>query len=399
LPIGKIIMRIALRTSGGRGEYEVAGSHSDIKASDVFDYKICFEILPGHKIITANYIRHMQGKPRVRLQERREGDPIFKHAYQILSDALLLPKPKREIGTTPGGKLQLVDNNFSITSIQFDIIKKENFELLVNPTNIIIANSDDMTARIDIIERMRIILNTWSHSHGLFDQLSILICKHKEAFISGDEARIANAAHELRQYIGENDDPLHQILEKISLINNYTYWMGLHTTDVDEFIKDEDLTDLKEAARNRLRQWRLQARRNAEAVTFSSHVKNVYNNTCLFTGYYLPKLPTLGSSGVDSAHILPWAEYELNSVTNGICLSKLCHWAFDMGLLQLDFDERKAQYILSIPEIYLEAERKKQIDLSPFKSISGYIPKSRLPKNQQEWPNPSYLKEYNINVS
>ena len=125
-------MRIALRTSGGRGEYEVAGSHESIKVHDVFDRQIVLEMLPGVRFPTNNFVRHTQGKPRIRLLDSH-GDS---HAYLILAALLLLPKPKREIGATPGGKIQIYKDNFSVLSIPFDVVELEKLEMVVSPTQI-----------------------------------------------------------------------------------------------------------------------------------------------------------------------------------------------------------------------------------------------------------------------
>lgn len=39
-------MRIALRTSGGRGEYELAGKQGEIAASSLFDHPLLYELTP-----------------------------------------------------------------------------------------------------------------------------------------------------------------------------------------------------------------------------------------------------------------------------------------------------------------------------------------------------------------
>ena len=39
---------------------------------------------------------------------------------------------------------------------------------------------------------------------------------------------------------------------------------------------------------------------------------------------------------VDAAHIVPFAETHNNSLSNGLSLCKLCHWAFDEGMLGID---------------------------------------------------------------
>lgn len=388
-------MRIALRTSGGRGEYEVAGSQAGIRALDLVGLKIVFELLPNFEVNTGNIIRHTQGKPRIRLQKRPAGEPIFKHAYLVLADALLMPKPKREISITPGDKLQLVDNNFSVTSIQFEIIRRDTVNVVVYPTNIILSNSDDKQARIDVVERMRILLNVWAYAEQNTGTLPDLVRNHKAAFLSGSEENISSAAKAIKAFFHDPGDPLRQILTDFELSDSFTYWMGLHTNDVEDYIVDDDLNDLQEAARNRLKQWRLQACRGNDGTKFSRNVKEAYRHTCFFSGYFLPKTSLTGSAGVDSAHILPWAEYDLNSVKNGLCLSKLCHWAFDSGILRLSYKPDAEEYMLTIPGKYQELEQSGEIDLSPFRQLVGVIPRSRLPQNRNDWPNPEYIEKYN----
>lgn len=391
-------MRIALRTSGGRGEYEITGSQADTKALDLVDHRIILELLPGTRIFTQNIIKHTQGKPRIRLKERTTEDPVFTHAYAILASALLLPKPIRQISVTPGGKLQLVDNKFSVTSIQFEIINKSSFDVVIYPTNIIVSNSVDDQGRIDVVERMRILLNTWSHANDKEDALSALVVAHRAAFLSGDESKIFYAANNLRRYLASPEDPLQQIIRNFGVIDDYSYWMGLHINDAENFLFDEDLSSLKEAACSRLRQWRQQAVRGKDAISFSSNVRKAYNNTCLFSGAYLPKTAFTEISGVDSAHILPWAEYELNSVSNGVCLNKLCHWAFDSGIIRLNYDDSLEIYSLSIPQCFDKIEQEGKIDLSLFRPIIGQIPQQRLPENKLLWPNPRYIREFNRNI-
>jgi len=146
-------MRIALRTSGGRGEYEVAGSHENIHVHDIVDRQIMLEMLPGFRLPTNNFVRRKQGKPRIRLVNSH----IDSHAYLILAAILLLPKPKREIGATPGEKLQIYRDNFSVLSIPFDVVELDASEIVVSPTQLILANSSLNSVRVDVIERLQIV--------------------------------------------------------------------------------------------------------------------------------------------------------------------------------------------------------------------------------------------------
>ena len=387
-------MRIALRTSGGRGEYEVAGSHESIRVHDVFDRQIVLELLPGFRFPTNNYVRHTQGKPRIRLL-----DPYSdSHVYLILAAILLLPKPKREIGATPGGKLQIYKDNFSVMSIPFDVVELSSTEIVASPTQMVLSNSTFDSVRLDVIERLRIVMACWEAASKQSSALANAITQHKNAFNSQNVKSVISAAESIRLATIEPDDPLRHITKDLNLPNlDELMWLGVHATETDEALAlgEENLEELKEAARNRMKVWRQVAMRGAAGAKFSLQVREAYNHTCMFTGMRLPKTPLTGSSGVDAAHILPWAAYDLNSVSNGLCLSKLCHWAFDAGILQLTFDDPSSKYQLQLSAAALSAESAGLLKLNGLKDIQGVVSTSLLPKDSANWPKPSFLKVYN----
>lgn len=387
-------MRIALRTSGGRGEYEVAGSHESIRVHDVFDRQIVLELLPGFKFPTNNFVRHTQGKPRIRLLDPHSDS----HVYLILAAILLLPKPKREIGATPGGKLQIYKDNFSVMSIPFDVVELTATEIVISPTQMILSNSTYNSVRLDIIERMRIVMGCWDAASKQSSAIASAIVQHKNAFNSHDVKAVIAATESIRLANIEPDDPLRHITKKLNLPNlDELMWLGIHATETEEVMAlgEENLEELKEAARNRVKVWQQVALRGAAGAKFSTEVRQAYNHTCLFTGMRLPKTPMTGSSGVDAAHILPWAGYDLNAVSNGLCLSKLCHWAFDSGILQLNFDAPSSKYGIQLSSAALAAESAGLLKLDGLKDLQGVVATSLLPKDSANWPNPSFLKVYN----
>lgn len=387
-------MRIALRTGGGRGEYEVAGSHEYIRVNDVFDRQIVLELLPGGRFPTNNFVRRTQGKARIRLV-----DPHFdSHAYLILAALLLLPKPKREIGATPGGKLQVYKYNFSVMSIPFDAVALTKSELVVSPTQVILSNSSNDAVRLDVIERFRIVMACWSAAAVQSSDLAKAVVKHRDAFRAQNVKDVINAAEFIRMINLEPDDPLRHITKALSLPNlEELSWLGVHATETDEAMAlgEENLEELREAARNRIKVWRQVALRGAAGTKFSKGVREAYNHTCLFTGLRLPKVPSTGSSGVDAAHILPWAEYDINAISNGLCLSKLCHWAFDAGILRLEFNAPSSSYSLTLSAAASAAESEGLLSLKELRDIQGIVSSSLLPKDSVNWPSPSFLKEYN----
>lgn len=387
-------MRIALRTSGGRGEYEVAGSHESIRVHDVFDRQIVLELLPGLRFPTNNYVRHTQGKPRIRLLDLHSDS----HVYLILAAILLLPKPKREIGVTPGGKLQIYKDNFSVMSIPFDVVELSATEIVVSPTQMVLSNSTFDSVRLDVIERLRIVMACWEAASKQSSAIANAITQHKNAFNDHNVKAVISAAESIRLTTIELDDPLRHLTKNLNLPNlDELMWLGIHATETDEALAlgEDNLEELKEAARNRVKVWRQVAMRGAAGAKFSLQVREAYNHTCMFTGMRLPKTPMTGSSGVDAAHILPWAEYDLNSVSNGLCLSKLCHWAFDAGILQLTFDDPSSKYQIQLSPTALSAESAGLLKLNGLKDIQGVVSTSLLPKDSANWPKPSFLKVYN----
>lgn len=89
-------MRIALRPSGGRGDYELAGSYNELHASDLLDKNFLFQITPALTIDGKSQAHRLSGKPRIRPQGGR-------HPYVVISSILLLPTPRRELQKTPVG--------------------------------------------------------------------------------------------------------------------------------------------------------------------------------------------------------------------------------------------------------------------------------------------------------
>lgn len=386
-------MRIALRTSGGRGEYEIAGSHAGITNSVIYDKQFVVEITPDVKIVTDIFLRHMDGKPRMRLSEKEKGKRD-KHIYSLMAAVCLLPKPIRELGGTGYGKLQIVDGKYSISDIEFDIVNTNASQVLIRPTTLRLSNGDS-SEMLDIVQRMRLVFMAWNAvmNESFTTKYSYLLKKHYEAYMAGSFQSLIDLSDKIRKITDSDEDPLRQILGEYNLRSAETYDMGILTSNIIPFIDDNPLT-LLESRQEIVRKWRQIAYRGVAGETFKREVNKAYNNTCLFTGYFLPRTPLTNSPGVDAAHILPWAKHGLNSIQNGLCLNKLCHWAFDQGILRLEFDEKTNDYLVSIPS-EVKALGVTKIDLSPFTAIEGVIPKERLPSNHNLWPDPKLINQFN----
>src|SRR5690348_2308930 len=129
-------MRIALRTSGGRGEYELAGRQGDLSVEDLFDRRMIFELTPELSIDGHAAARRMQGKPRIRLDDPRR----YSHAYAILTAALLLPQPKRELRETSTEADFVHEGAYAITDIDIDIANVQDAFVALRPRRLWLRN-------------------------------------------------------------------------------------------------------------------------------------------------------------------------------------------------------------------------------------------------------------------
>ncbi len=76
------------------------------------------------------------------------------------------------------------------------------------------------------------------------------------------------------------------------------------------------------------------AKRKGRSAKFSVRVCSEYRYTCALTGYRC--VTGDGSTIVDAAHIVSWAESQNDDPYNGLALSKNAHWLFDQGLWSVD---------------------------------------------------------------
>ena len=382
-------MRIALRPSGGRGDYELAGSFGGLHASDLLDKNFSFQLTPNLVIDGKAAAHRLAGKPRIRPNE--DGY----HAYVIVAAILLLPTPRRELIKTPEGAPFLKSGDYTVAGIDVDVVSNNSAAVTFAPTAIW-GRSQGGLLKIDFAERMSVITTLWSAASSQTSPIAALVRALHMAVFSSEHRRIANAAKAIRNYYSIEGDLLPELLAELGLPDaTDPVYTGLSTTTDGYDETEDDTSTSAEALKERVRRWRRQADRGPGARDFSNKVRLAYDHRCLFSGERFPRLEGLDSAGVDGAHILPWSTHQLNSVSNGICLCKQCHWGFDNGLLKLDFDVAASAYVLSIPNGIEAIAKLAKFDLHHFLKHSGEIPSARLPQNKSLWPSASYLRELN----
>ena len=63
---------------------------------------------------------------------------------------------------------------------------------------------------------------------------------------------------------------------------------------------------------------------------FRKAIVKAYDHRCVLCGIRLVTLD--GLTAATAAHIIPWSVSYNDDPRNGLCLCRLCHWAFDVGL-------------------------------------------------------------------
>lgn len=385
-------MNIALRPSGGRGEYELAGRQGALHVHDLFGLTMFIEILPGVEINAYSNCVQRDGKPRIRLTQPARNA----HPATLIAAALMLPKPRRERHETHGASLRW--EQFVIQTIRIDVVPRS-ANVLVCPVIVRLENADGLRLDISFAERMARVVRVWAAADKLPAALAEAVRTHAKSFTSPatTQEQLTSAYYGLHKAMNEPDDDMLLLLEKqlglVSLAPMPVEEMLVST--VDEALAEEVQTDPSEARIERVRQWRLAAVRGGSASAFRREVQQAYDYRCVFSGQRLPRTGATSTAGVDAAHILPWSRFNLDSAVNGLCLNKQCHWAFDEGLLRLSFDPAESSYVVSIPNPVRLAAEGAKFDIQAFDSIVGKVPRKRLPSNESLWPSAKYLNELN----
>jgi putative restriction endonuclease len=111
---------------------------------------------------------------------------------------------------------------------------------------------------------------------------------------------------------------------------------------------------------------------------FRQAVVGAYDHRCALSGIRI--LTADHHTAVEAAHIKPWSVSQNDDPRNGLALSKLCHWAFEEGLLTVTPEYT----ILTSPELTAPYNTTGTLD-----TLDGRSP--HLPAEDALWPDPEYL--------
>ena len=111
---------------------------------------------------------------------------------------------------------------------------------------------------------------------------------------------------------------------------------------------------------------------------FRRAVVSTYDHRCALCGVRI--VTPEGHTAVDAAHIMPWSMSKNDDIRNGMALCKLCHWAFDKGMMGVS----DSYSVITSRQINLESNVP-----GFFMTLSGrgIIP----PTDHDLWPSQEYL--------
>jgi len=383
-------MRISRRTSGGRGEYEISGGlAAGLRAADLEDYVLTLEFPTDLLIHTRVRVTKQGGKLRLRLAG---GDIQIQKQIAAL---FMMPDPARQTIALGAGEPVLQEGAYAVEHIEINsavLLPPETVVLRVN--KLIVLNRSHAAHEIDLTERSMILEEVWNRRAEFPDEIASRLENHERVVRANyvDYATQKLVA-EIQRIVAERSSDLGivysargDVLPKLAESLNYQVPRPLLIVD------DIDPEDI-ELKKRTVKDWKRWANaRGPASARFKQEVRRAYSSTCFVCGAHFPNTTYNSTPGVDAAHIMPWSDYDLDEVFNGLCLCKLHHWAFDEAIIMVRYDG--GSYVSEIPDEasveILEFDGDFSLDL--LRKDLGTIPVTRLPREKQQWPHPRLLE-------
>ena len=377
----------------GRGEFEWCDvGENDPTKEELVQRRIVLGLPNSVSIDTTCLFGHQGGKWRVRTVDKaREIYPNWQ-----IGSALMMPRQTRKEQHWGDGIPILRTSQYCIIHLNFGTITLEpNSRAMCQVLTAEIANQYQQDT-IDVSVRFAQVQTVWAARAQFDEPLAGLIAQHENMVRSGaalgsdahklvDQLQAAAALHATDYGIPGNAPSADVLPALLRIAQKAT--LSPPTAPIDQIPLEEI-----QIRRREVKQWRQwAASRGAASARFRREVREIYRSTCLVCGLCLPTLGSDSNPGVDAAHILPWAQFDLDHVRNGVCLCKLHHWAFDEGLIEITFNG--TNYVVRIPH---EAEDNMldnpDFSIAFMRSAAGAIPESRLPQDAKMWPSPELLE-------
>jgi len=387
-------MRITFQPSGGRGEYEVSDfAPNGLKPSDLLGLFVQLSI--GEIVLyTGVQLTKDQGKYRLRVVPRGSHPQV-----QIqLADALMLPRPVRQENLMGSGELVLQNDSYIIKNIHFGDVAGSNNESFFTAEVLAIdcKNQTNEAEQVAVLKRMGDIEKIWQRRNSFPGDIANLLSQH-EKYVKAAVPIPKTATllvQQLQKYVeGYSVDLENPYTATTDVVPALLSALGEVVEDPPTPLDQIEPEQVELRRRERIK-WQVWARRRgAASVRFRKEIRTAYRQCCVMCGGCFPVTTWNDKPGVDAAHILPWAEYDLDMVCNGVSLCKLHHWAFDEGILLIVF--REGKYYIELSEEARSNLYEPDFSIGILRKVVGEIPRGRLPAQQADWPKPSLLVRRN----
>lgn len=386
-------MRITRRTSGGRGEYEISEeSPEGYSPGDLLDRQIILAFPGGWQVNTALVLAAQGGKRRL----RRAGAQI--QVQRQIAAALLLPMPVRADEALGAGAPVVQSDRYAIDHILVDSVELTTAQAVLHLSDLILRNASAGAEEISLSDRVAQLEQLWAQASQFPDSVSRLLRNHEQLVRSGAQIRplAEKLVEQLQAQVSDGSVDLGVLYsQQTDVLPALRAALALEVPEPALRVDEVDPAEA-EVRRRTVKEWKRWANaRGPKSAIFRQMVRRAYRSTCVLCGSRFPATP-FSSTGIDAAHILPWSDYDLDEVRNGLSLCKLHHWAFDEALLVVNYEG--GGYVAEIPsdvDVKLE-QLGESFTREPLQQVVGRIPDERLPPLKKEWPAPDFLNALNF---
>jgi hypothetical protein len=173
-------VKIARRSSGGRGEYELAGELEGIRPADIFDVELVVGI--GWLELETNVVvRDQGGKPRLR---RVNSSGSYIQIPRQVAALLLMPASVREDVAMQSGLPVLREDAYAIDEIDVLALSSDPSRCRLQLGTISVKNQT-ASATVDPLLRLSRVRALWSNRHRFPSPVADALAGHRDAVLAG----------------------------------------------------------------------------------------------------------------------------------------------------------------------------------------------------------------------
>ncbi len=326
-------------------------------------------------------------------------EPPYIHLPRQLAAALMMPHPVRQDEALGAGLPIMRTNKYAIEQIDLtDVVVQGGMVRLV-VGEVILRNNSNFAEILDFTDRAARVTQLWANANQLPAPIRNLLDAHRAAVrVPGPITRVAedevsDLQGQVTAFAEDLGIPYRSIDEDV--VEHLEQALALTAQPPAPPVAVAQIDPEETIVRRRvLKQWKRWANsRGAVSAVFRQQVRTAYDATCVVCGADLPadSAPTRCPEWTPRISYL--GRNSLDVVSNGLCLCKLHHWAFDEGLLVIREDN--GNYLVEVPaEIAATIQVENPgFSLQHLQQYAGTIPEERLPQNPQHRPSAQFLAQ------